>query len=97
MTTFQLTARARNDLKTIGRYTLKKWGKSQRDSYLRQIDAAFFALAENPDKGRSCDDIRPEYFKYRVGHHFVFYRVSPSRIEIIRILHERMDVSKHFT
>ena len=55
---FHLTAKAKADLKGIGRYTLKKWGREQRNRYLKKIDDAFHELSQDPEKGRNCDDIR---------------------------------------
>lgn len=34
MRTFRLTERAKQDLRSIGRYTQATWGREQRDSYL---------------------------------------------------------------
>jgi len=48
-----------------------------------------------PHRGRACDDIRPGYRKYHVGRHLIFYRESPEGLEIIRILHDRMDIETH--
>ncbi len=39
--TIKITPRAQQDLKNIGRYTLQKWGKKKRDSYLRDLDRCF--------------------------------------------------------
>ena len=49
---YRITPRAAQDLKTIGRYTLKNWGKEQRNSYARALDRRFAWLAENPLMGR---------------------------------------------
>jgi len=93
---FYLTHKAKADLKDIARYTQRQWGVKQRNIYLTQLDDAFHSLADEPDKGRSCDDIRPGYLKYRVSKHFVFYRmVESSDIEIVRVLHERMNFETH--
>ncbi|SET30015.1 toxin ParE1/3/4 [Nitrosomonas marina] len=46
--TVKITPRAQQELKNIGRYTLQKWGKKKRDSYLRNLDRRFRWLAENP-------------------------------------------------
>lgn len=48
MPDFRITPRAREDLKQIGRYTLKLWGVQQRDTYLRNLDRRFAWLAQNP-------------------------------------------------
>lgn len=95
---FHLTAKAKVDLKVIGRYTLKKWGREQRNRYLKKIDDAFQELSQDPGKGRNCDDIREGYQKYGIAKHFIFYRTTGLRhIEIVRILHGRMNLEKHLT
>lgn len=91
---FFLTQKALGDLKAIARYTDIKWGRKQRNHYLQEMDACFHALAEKPDTGKACDDIIPGYRKQRVHKHMVFYRMLSNNldIEIVRILHERMDI-----
>jgi toxin ParE1/3/4 len=95
MPRFRLTERAKADLRAIGRYTQATWGRAQRNNYLARLDASFHLLAEEPHRGRACDDIRPGYYKYHVGRHLIFYRSSPDGVEIIRILHDRMDIEAH--
>lgn len=90
---FVLTHAAKADLKSIGRYTQNTWGVEQRNRYLALLDGSFHDLAGNPLMGRDCSAIRPGYRKHQVGKHLVFYRQSASdQIEIVRILHARMDV-----
>jgi len=95
MGSFILTQKAREDLLSIGRYTRQQWGKAQQIRYLTQLDSAFHDLADKPDIGRTCDDIREGYFKYGVGKHVIFYRHTKGQIEIVRILHGRMDIEQH--
>jgi toxin ParE1/3/4 len=64
--------------------------------YLTKIDTAFDLLAAEPQCGKLCDDIRSGYRKYRVGRHLIFYRQSSEGIEIVRILHDQMDIEVHF-
>lgn len=97
MPTFRLSAQARADLQDIGRYTQEVWGREQRNRYLSRLDEAFHLLAREPDRGRSCDEIRPGYRKHHQGRHVIFYRQSGQDIEIIRILHERMDVESRLS
>jgi len=81
---------------SIGRYTRKQWGKTQQTRYLSQLDAAFHDLADKPDIGRACDNIREGYYKYGVGKHLIFYHYKEEdQIEIVRILHGRMDIEQH--
>lgn len=96
MESFILSQKARDDLLSIGRYTRKLWGSAQQIHYLTQLDRAFQELAEKPNLGRACDDIRAGYYKYGVGKHVIFYRhTEKSQIEIVRILHVRMDIEQH--
>ena len=92
---FTLTGKAKDDLKSIASYTQRKWGKEQRGIYLKQIDLAFHMLAENTEAGTACDYIKIGYRKFPNGSHIIFYReLSDDSIEIVRILHKRMDVKK---
>ena len=95
MPSFRLTERAKADLRAIGRHTQATWGREQRNIYLARLDASFHLLAQEPHRGLACDDIRPGYYKYHVGRHLIFYRSSPDGVEIIRILHDRMDIETH--
>jgi len=96
MSGFLLTNAAKSDLKSIGRYTQEKWGVEQRNRYLTLLDSGFHDLAVNPLMGRDCDDIIAGYRKFPVGRHLVFYRQKgPDLIEIVRVLHERMDSEAH--
>jgi hypothetical protein len=48
--------------------------------------------------GRDCAAIRPGYRKHGVGRHIIFYRsIADDCIEIVRVLHERMDAERHLS
>ena len=93
MPTFTLTNMAKADLKEIGHYTQNRWGREQRDQYLRMLDVSFQQLAVNPLKGKDCSDIRIGYRKLNAGSHVIFYRQTLADvIEIVRVLHGHMDI-----
>ncbi len=93
MSSFTLTVKALADLKSIAQYTQQEWGSEQRRIYLRQIDETFHLLAKRHDLGSTCDYIREGYRKHPVSSHLIFYRsLSNTEIEVIRVLHKRMDV-----
>jgi len=96
MADFYLRPKARRDLEDIWSYTYETWGEDQADSYIHDLDSGFRALAVNPKKGRPCDAIREGYRKHFVGKHFIFYRMAKKGIEIVRILHQRMDPERYF-
>lgn len=90
---FVLSHAAKADLKIIALYTQKEWGKEQRNIYVKQFDDAFHLLADTPLVGKSCENIKAGYKKFPIGSHIIFYKEgTSSSIEIIRILHKRMDV-----
>lgn len=94
---FYLTNAAVDDMMEIGRYTQAQWGRDQRNTYLDRLDAAFNDLNEMPGLGQPCDHYRAGYRQHLVGRHWIFYRrLSEDDIEIVRILHERMDAPRHF-
>ncbi|GLS84545.1 type II toxin-antitoxin system RelE/ParE family toxin [Paraferrimonas haliotis] len=97
MKPFQLTLQAKSDLKDIARFTSRRWGREQRNVYLKQFDESFWLLAENPDIGKACNDIRHGYRKFPQSSHVIFYKqIGSQQIQIIRILHKSMDVNPIF-
>ncbi|MBU0480928.1 MAG: type II toxin-antitoxin system RelE/ParE family toxin [Proteobacteria bacterium] len=97
MAGFVLTQKARKDLLEIALYTFERWGREQRNMYLNMMDDCFQQLAANPHIGIDCSDIRTGYRKMQAGSHVIFYRAkSTQTIEIVRILHGRMDLETHF-
>lgn len=98
MATFTLTEKAKSDLKDIARFTQKRWGRDQRNQYLKDLDACFFRLADNPSLGRECSEVRTGYHLFPTGSHVIYFRsISKSQVEIVRILHESMDVDLQLT
>lgn len=95
MTNYGFSPRARADLEEIWDYTVKRWDDDQAELYVRRIKAAVEIVATDPRLGRSCDDIRAGYYKYRAGSHVLFYRLTGNGIDVVRILHERMDFGRH--
>lgn len=94
MSAFTLTQRAKSDLKSIAKFTDIRWGRAQRNIYIKQFDEAFHMLAESPSMGKNCDFIKVGYHKFPQGSHIIFYKIaSNTTLEIIRILHKNMDVT----
>ena len=96
-TNFRITPRAEDDLKNIGRYTFQKWGKEQRNRYLRDLDNRFRGLADHPKIGKHRSDIKDGYYCYLQGSHLVFYTINENTINIIGIPHKAMDILNYFS
>jgi toxin ParE1/3/4 len=88
-------ALARQDLKNIWLYSFKKWGAEQADCYFDELDVTFALIAENPELGFDCDYIREGYRQFHINRHLVFYRVTVSKIHIVRVLHDSMNYTAH--
>jgi toxin ParE1/3/4 len=90
---FRFSNKAVLDLSAIWNYTYTNWSENQADKYYRMLIETCQGLADNPKIGSSYPLIMADLWGYRSGHHIIFYRkVKDDEIEIIRILHERMDL-----
>ena len=90
-----LSPRAKADIDKVWTDTAKRWGFDQADSYVRQIVRNLETLATHPAIGRACPEVRPGYRKYPSGSHVVFYKTIDGGVDVVRILHERMDFGRH--
>lgn len=87
--------RAKNDIKKIWRYTYDKYGEKQADDYTNQLGQAINAMVVNPMLGIAIDYVKKGYRQYHFKHHLVIYRLTQKSIEVVRILGENMDASRH--
>lgn len=94
---YKISREASADLEKIWLYTLVNWSIEQADRYINLIIDEIEYLTKNPKSGKSYDHIREKYFRSRVKSHFIFYKINltEKQIEIIRILHQRMDIASH--
>jgi toxin ParE1/3/4 len=93
---YLLSPAAQADLNDIWDYTRTRWDADQADEYLRGLQRAIERAALNPRIGRACDEIRAGYRKLAAGSHTLYYRLAgDGSIDVVRILHQRMDVDRH--
>jgi toxin ParE1/3/4 len=92
---YVLSPAAQADLDEIWDFGEATWGADRAELYLRALQRGVETIASDPRRGRACDEIRPGYFKFRVGSHILFYRWENSRANVVRILHQRMDFDRH--
>ena len=98
MAKYRLTNKAVEDLNSIWSYTLRKWSEKQADKYYNSLIDGFQEIANNPNLGKPYQGVRLDLFGIRINQHVVFYRVLEGKIiEIIRILHKRMDLKSRLT
>lgn len=83
--------RAKTDLKSIWRYSFKKWGEVQADHYLAKLDDATSQLGRTPKIGTSRDKIKAGLRAYHVGRHLIYYYIRTDHIYVVRVRHDRTD------
>jgi toxin ParE1/3/4 len=88
---YTLRPRALSDLEGIWDYTAESWGAAQAELYVRQLSSTMASLAERPLMVRACPELREGYYRHRSGAHVLFYRLTEDGIDVVRILHQRMD------
>lgn len=88
-------ASAEQDLKNIWLYTYETWGEAQADQYFNELDNGLKTLSQNPDIGKNRGSIRKGYRSFQINRHMVFYKVASFTIQIVRVLHVRMDPERH--
>ena len=83
-------------MRKIAEHTAEQWGAEQRDAYITELFEAFARLAVTPEIAARIDHIREGYRRFPRGSHVVFFRESETHgIEVIRVLHKRMDAEAH--
>ena len=86
---------AQNDLKDIYQYGLRHCGQAQSDSYLLGIKNQFWLLTEQLLMGTERPELLADIRSLPMESHTLFYRVTASKVEIIRVLHGRQDPQRH--
>ena len=89
---FIISKKAVSDLEEIWLYTVEKWSVEQADRYYHLLFDEINYICKNINAGKSMDHVRKGYRASKVKSHLIFYRVINNTIEVIRILHERMDI-----
>jgi len=93
---FRISEKAVEDLEKIWQYTYETWSKDQANRYYNLLIDEINYISENPNSGRPMDYIKKGYRASIVKSHLIFYRLGDDEIvEVIRILHQMMDVESH--
>lgn len=89
--------RAQTDIESIWNYTCRTWGISQAHHYVNGLRDVCAYLAKNPNVGKTRDDLYTGLHVYPSEKHLIFYLVVGNGIDVVRILHERMDSKPHLS
>jgi toxin ParE1/3/4 len=86
---------AEADIDEIWDYTADNWSIEQADRYVAQIRQACASLSPDGREGRAIPQVREGYRKLAVGSHLAVFRLVDGNIDVVRVLHQRMDISSH--
>lgn len=93
-----LRQKAIDDLNDIWNYTFEQWSDNQANKYYASLKIACHEIGENPELGREYFGISRNLLGFKTGKHIIFYHwITANEIEIIRILHESMDLKNRLT
>jgi toxin ParE1/3/4 len=87
----KFAAKARRDLQRISRYTFETWDEAQQAIYDQKINAGLEALARYPDRGTDLPNRTDGMRCIPVAEHMVYFILHEETVEIVRVLHQKMD------
>jgi toxin ParE1/3/4 len=97
MIDYILSNKAVEDLSRIWEYTSEVWSENQADKYYFMLLDVCRDLANTIVSGKQYPELGENIFGYRTSQHIIFYiPTSKTRIEVIRILHVRMDLKRRW-
>ncbi len=91
---YKISVEASEDIEHIWLYTFENRSLEQADRYVNLIFDEIEYLSVNRMSGKDFSHVRKGYCCSKVKSHLIFYRFieKQSEIEIIRVLHQRMDI-----
>ncbi len=95
----KISVEAEIDIENIWLYTFQTWSIEQADRYYNLILDEIEYLAANPHSGKNYAHIRNGYYCSKVKSHLIFYKLNTKEnaLEIIRVLHQRMDIENRLS
>lgn len=94
MNRISFTPRAEKDIDEIYDFTAERWEIAKAASYIQDIREKCRLAANRQLSGRGAQHIRAGYRRLNVGSHVIFFTQLNDGIEVIRILHSRMDFDR---
>ena len=95
---YRISEKAIEDLDDIWIYTFKNWSVEQGNRYYNLIINEIEFIADNFMSGKSMDHIKTGYRASRVKSQMIFFRrAEDDKVEVIRVLHQMMDLENRLT
>lgn len=98
MSKYILSEKALDDINKIWIYTAENWSIEQADRYYNLLFDEIEYIVDHFETARDFGNVRKNYRCSKVKSHLVFFRKKKSNaIEVIRVLHERMDIESQLS
>ena len=93
MPEYIISEKALEDINNIWIYTAENWAVEQANRYYNLIIDEIEYIVDNLDMARDFGKIRKSYKYSKVKSHLIFFKKDKkNEIEVVRVLHERMDI-----
>ncbi len=92
---YRISEIAIEDLDGIWEYTFVNWSKAQADRYHGLIISEIVFIAENISSGKPMNQIKQGYSVSYVKSHMILFKRNEGVVEIMRILHQKMDIESN--
>lgn len=93
MPEYIVSEKALEDINKIWIYTAENWSVEQADRYYNLIIDEIEYIVDNLDMAHDLEKIRKSYRYSKVKSHLIFFKKDKTNeIEVVRVLHERMDI-----
>ena len=93
MSAYIISKKAVEDINNISIYPVENWSVAQADRYYNLIYDEIEYIVNNFDMARDFGKIRKSYKCSKVKSHLIFFKKDKmNEIEVVRVLHERMDI-----
>jgi len=89
---YRISEAASSDLDGIWEYTFHKWSKEQADRYYSLIMNEIEFISDNITSGKPMNHVKMGYYASYVKSHMILFKRNEEIVEVIRILHQRMDI-----
>jgi toxin ParE1/3/4 len=85
--------KARFDLLALYNYIADDSGEGRAERYLRRLNDAIGYLASQPLMGRARPELGEDIRSFPCDEHVLFYRPMQEGIELVRVIHAKLDLS----
>jgi toxin ParE1/3/4 len=95
MAPIRFTNAARQDLKNIFTYSIRRWGRRQAERYSAQLNLQIQKIGQDAVFSKPVQNSRSNLRQSTAGRHLIIFEQTDEHILIVRILHEAMDIPRH--